>query len=323
MNKADAQIAALRSARPRSYLLRWSLAFVVIASIAAWFFEDGLESILTSDQKIRNLQRFLSRLAPEPLRDGFTFKAAGQWFGEHLNADTVRASISTLTIATSAILLSSLAALFLIPAASRNLASATPAGIPTRSPSLLWAAVRGLTGALFILARAIPEYLYAFILVAIFGPIAWPLVLALAIHNAGILGRLGAEVVENSPMSAVSESIARGGSRTAVYLTHILPDSFNRFLVYFFYRWETCVREATVLGMLGLLSLGSLISDAKVARHFDEMLLFVLIGAAIVMFGDLFSGFLRRRLASGTSINSNATLLAWIKNRAKSNGQNQ
>ena len=55
------------------------------------------------------------------------------------------------------------------------------------------------------------------------------------------------------------------------------------------YRWETCVREATVLGMLGIVSLGYWIVDARARNHYDEMFLLVLVGAAIVLVGDLVS----------------------------------
>ena len=42
-----------------------------------------------------------------------------------------------------------------------------------------------------------PEYIWAFLLLFLLGPTAWPAVLALAIHNAGILGKLASEVVED------------------------------------------------------------------------------------------------------------------------------
>ena len=60
----------------------------------------------------------------------------------------------------------------------------------------------------------------------------------------------------------------------------------SSFLLYFFYRWETCLREATVLGMLGILSLGSLIRDARAANFYDDMVLYVLFGVALVLVGD-------------------------------------
>ena len=43
-----------------------------------------------------------------------------------------------------------------------------------------------------------------------------------------------------------------GAGRRQIVLTALWPISLGRLLLYFFYRWETCVREATVLGMLGV-----------------------------------------------------------------------
>ena len=71
---------------------------------------------------------------------------------------------------------------------------------------------------------------------------------------------------------------------------------FPRFLLYFFYRWETCVREATVLGMLGVLSLGSLIRDARASNFYDEMVFYVLLGSCLVMIGDFASAVSRALL---------------------------
>ena len=63
----------------------------------------------------------------------------------------------------------------------------------------------------------------------------------------------------------------------------VYPGALGRFLLYFFYRWETCVREATVLGMLGIVSLGRLITDSRVRMREDEMLFYVLLGASLVL----------------------------------------
>jgi len=97
-------------------------------------------------------------------------------------------------------------------------------------------------------------------------------------------------------ISTLADAIAflPGQLFTAVR-TRILPEGFNRFLIYFFYRWETCVKDATVLGMLGLLTLGKLIALAK-GFFWDEMFFYVLLGASVILLGDLFSTYLRRRL---------------------------
>ena len=72
------------------------------------------------------------------------------------------------------------------------------------------------------------------------------------------------------------------------------PAAIPRAVLFFFYRWETCVREATVLGMLGIVSLGCFIMDSRARNHYDEMIFFVLLGALIVIVGDVVSALARR-----------------------------
>ena len=148
----------------------------------------------------------------------------------------------------------------------------------------------------FVLMRAVPEYFYAFILVGLLGPSAWPLIFALALHNLGILGRLWSEVGENEKATASRPILGVGGSRSQVFLASVFPQSLNRFLLFFFYRWESCVREATVLGMLGVSSLGYYISLRKSFFEYDEVLLFSLMGAAVIILGDVLGDLLRRKL---------------------------
>jgi phosphonate transport system permease protein len=121
------------------------------------------------------------------------------------------------------------------------------------------------------------------------GTSAWPAVLALAIHNAGILGRLGADTIENLDAAPLRSLRMLGASRRQLALNAVLPLSLSRFLLYFFYRFETCVREATVLGMLGFVSLGYWIQESRGRQTYDEMLLFVALGALLVLAADVLS----------------------------------
>ena len=123
---------------------------------------------------------------------------------------------------------------------------------------------------------------------------AWPAVLALALHNSGILGRLGAETVENLEPTSLRTLSALGAPRRSVLFAAVFPLALGRYLLYFFYRFETCIREATVLGMLGVVSLGFYISDARGKMYYDEMLLLILLGAGIVIASDLVSALARR-----------------------------
>jgi phosphonate transport system permease protein len=156
--------------------------------------------------------------------------------------------------------------------------------------------VTSLTRALLIFLRAIPEYVWAFLFLAMLGASAWPAILALGLHNSGILGKLGAETVENLDPRPLRALRGIGATRAQIALSAIFPLSLSRYLLYVFYRFETCVREATVLGMLGVVSLGYWIQDARSRQFYDQMVLFVALGALIVLAADLFSALVRSRL---------------------------
>ena len=90
--------------------------------------------------------------------------------------------------------------------------------------------------------------------------------------------------------------IQSGAGRVQSYYGSLAPLSFNRFLLFFFYRWETCIREATILGMLGISSLGYYVSIAHNWLRYDEMLFYVLLGVFVIFAGDVLSDWMRRKL---------------------------
>ena len=79
-----------------------------------------------------------------------------------------------------------------------------------------------------------------------------------------------------------------------------LPELLPRLLLYFFYRWETCVRESTVLGLLGIVSLGFWIDDARTRGQMDVLVYFVVLGVLIVVVGDVVSSLARELLRRTT-----------------------
>jgi phosphonate transport system permease protein len=223
---------------------------------------------------------------------------AGEWAADLLSQRGLEAAVTTLAIAVAAVCLAALVAAGLSLAAARNLT--TPEAFlqdPVPPPRWVQGAGVGVvytTRALLVFLRSIPEYIWAFLLISVIGPSAWPAVLALAIHNAGILGKLGGEAVENLEVRPLSALRALGATRRQIVLTAIYPMALSRFLLFFFYRWETCVREATVLGMLGIVSLGYWIQDARARTQYDTMIFLVAMGVAIVLIGDLVSAVARR-----------------------------
>ena len=301
----SARIEALRRSRPRSALLRVSIVALFLLCAWAWAAGDFNWADLASERRLENVRRFFEgELTPFPLREaGWSTAGVLDWAGALLRDRGGSGVLATLSIATLAISIAGVAALVLAPLAARNLASARPFEFRADAreaagggSALHWRVVTALTRGFLVFLRAIPEYVWGFLFLAMLGPSAWPAVLALAIHNAGILGKLGAETIENleaRPLVALRDA---GTTRVQAWFAAILPLSLARFLLYFFYRFETCVREATVLGMLGVVSLGYWIQDARSKHFYDEMAFFVVLGAGLVLVGDLVSAGARAAL---------------------------
>lgn len=302
--------ALLWKSRPKDSLVR-SLGLVgVLAMITAWNFGDVLlKPIIFEGQRGERLTRFFTQLTPDPVAPAMPVPTSADrseawesgsadllpWFVDLWNDPGKEALTNTIAMSLAAIIFAGAAAMILLPWGIRTLASARPLGLEMKTGkirSVFGLLIRGV----FIVTRAIPEYLLAFLLVGILGPSAWPLVFALAIHNLGILGRLWGEAVENQLPSQPRQVLTVGGSRLQSFLGGLLPMSLNRFLLFFFYRWESCVREATVLGMLGVSSLGYYISLRQAFLHYDQIMFFALLGAVAVIAGDLLSDLLRKKL---------------------------
>ena len=300
-------LSQLRRSAPRWRLPRLLLIASTALTIIAWFpaligaDTTPLTNHSNSIDRGERVLHFLDKITPAPVRETGTWSDALPWASELWANPGKDALINTIAIATAAIVLAALTAWCLLPLASRALTSTQPLGIFHGKANPLqrafWNLMGFFTRFVFLISRAIPEYIIAYLLIGLLGVSAWPLVLALAIHNLGILGRLWGEVMENQSTAATQQIALRGASRLQCYLLSYLPESFNRFMLYLFYRWETCVREATILGMLGVVSLGYHIQLARnFSRAYDEMFFYVLLGAAVIFLGDLISFFLRRAL---------------------------
>ncbi|MFJ4065103.1 phosphonate ABC transporter, permease protein PhnE [Pseudomonas sp. NPDC089996] len=143
--------------------------------------------------------------------------------------------------------------------------------------------------------RAIPELVWAAltVLAAGLGPNAGTL--ALALHTSGVLGRLFAEALENSPAEPAAAIRLQGGGQVAAFCYGTLPNLWPQLLAYSLYRWENNIRMASVLGFVGAGGLGqmlyttlSLFQEAQASTVIMAMLLLVLLV-------DAFSDVLRQR----------------------------
>ncbi|MGG7648225.1 phosphonate transport system permease protein [Pseudomonas frederiksbergensis] len=131
--------------------------------------------------------------------------------------------------------------------------------------------------------RAVPELVWAalMVLAAGLGPNAGTL--ALALHTTGVLGRLFAEALENTPPEPAEAIRLQGGNALSAFCYGSLPNLLPQLLAYTLYRWENNIRMASVLGFVGAGGLGqmlyvslSLFQEAQASTVIVAMLLLVL-----------------------------------------------
>lgn len=210
----------------------------------------------------------------------------------------VSLSIQTVAMSVLAIAIAGMGGLLLSFPAARNLC--LPGGIllPKRrgcSQFRGWIMLL-LARSLLLLGRAIPAPIWALIALFVLFPGILPGAIALGLHNLGIVGRLMAEVVENVDTRPVTALKAAGTPASLLFLYGVLPLTLTRFLAYVLYRWEVCLRETVIVGLVGAGGLGRLLTEQM--SSFDYRSVWVtLICFVLLTFGiDWISGTMRRAL---------------------------
>ena len=208
------RIQELKKERGVSIFLRLSFIILVIGVLWSWTAKSLHNSVIDEEQRSQNLHNFLKKIIPDPTRETGNWSEALPWLSEIIfDQKGIFAGLMTFGLATTAIWISATLAFLVLPMAARNLASNIPLGIEvsnSKMSSAFWKLVNKISRLGFLFTRSLPEYVLGFLLLSILGPDPWALVLALAIHNVGILGRLGSEIIENNKSSTPKLFIAHG-----------------------------------------------------------------------------------------------------------------
>ena len=144
--------------------------------------------------------------------------------------------------------------------------------------------------------RGVSELVFALIFVSAVGLGPFPGILALALHNAGMLGKFYAEAIEAiepGPVEALQASGA-GWLQTITYA--IVPQVTPHFVTYNLYRFEVSIRAATVLGLVGAGGIGfHLISSIRLFDYQTTAMILLVI-VLLVVVTDYVGTLLRRRI---------------------------
>jgi phosphonate transport system permease protein len=145
-------------------------------------------------------------------------------------------------------------------------------------------------------SRAINEIVFALVFVVAvgLGPLAG--VLALAVHNIGVIAKLFSEAVEATDPRPVEGIRATGATRLQEVVHGILPQVMPLWSSFTLYRFETNVRSATVLGIVGAGGIGQPLYENIRSFQYAETASIIIIVVATVSLIDLLSSRIRKFL---------------------------
>lgn len=158
--------------------------------------------------------------------------------------------------------------------------------------------VRGLVRVTAAALRGVPDLLWALVFVAMIGPGPAAGTLAVAVHGAGMLAKLGAEQLEAVKPGPIEALRLTGANRTSVALLGVVPEARANVASVLLYQWECNVRTSTVLGFVGAGGVGQELAVSLKLFRYEELSTLVLAVLALILAVDLLSRLIRRRLGA-------------------------
>ena len=211
------------------------------------------------------------------MRDDFL--GNGVW--QH--ADILSKLMQTLVMAFVGTLLGTIFAFPLAFIAARNI---------TRNRAANWGMKRT-----FDFLRSIDMLIWALFFTRSFGPGPIPGIAAIFFTDAGALGKVYAEALENVDDKQREGVKSVGASPIAVNRFGVVPQVLPVFISQSLYFWESNTRSATVIGAVGAGGIGLKLLEAMGTNaDWDKVAYMVLLILIVVFLFDNLSSFLRQRL---------------------------
>ncbi|WP_461059232.1 PhnE/PtxC family ABC transporter permease [Streptomyces pseudoechinosporeus] len=271
-----------RSPHGLSRTTRWSLALVVPAIPVAWWW-SGLSPAGLVSARTRELGgRLLSDLWPPALPEGGWRALTGAAL------DTV--AMAVLAMAVAVVITLAVGPWATRPRADRRGADARASAALARR-ALWWT-----TRLLLLILRSIPPTVWAIVALLALFPGVLPGALALGLYTGGILARLVAEAWETMDLGPRDSLLGAGVPRAVASVVTMVPPSANHLLTYTLYRFEICVRDTAVVGVVGAAGLGQLLGDRLASFDFPVVMSVLLASLLVSLTVELLGRRLRRGL---------------------------
>ncbi len=258
---------------------RPALVVLVILGLTGWSVGGTGFDLLELATSAGPIERFVSEMFPPDLSTK-TLQTTGKGILETFQMSFLGALIG---------------AVMAFPLAALATAESSTAGA-SRGERLLRLVPYHVSRFVLNVFRSVPDILWALVFVVALGLGPFPGTLALAVHSAGILGKLYSETLEAVPSRPVEALRATGAGTLQAFLFGRLPQAMSGFTSLTLYQWECNIRSATILGFVGAGGIGQQILISM--NLFDYPKVATLVGATIivVLLVDRFSAAVRKRL---------------------------
>ena len=158
--------------------------------------------------------------------------------------------------------------------------------------------VKQIVRSFISIERSIPELFILLILIAAYGLGALSAVLALMIGCIGMLGKLFADAMEETPSAVIESLKAAGANKIQIIYFGILPDIFPKLLSYSLFRFEINIRLSVMLGAIGAGGIGYELDYAFNMLQFHRALSCLMVVLVLVIVIEQSSIYIRKKLAT-------------------------
>lgn len=148
----------------------------------------------------------------------------------------------------------------------------------------------------FDVVRGVDSLIWAIVFVSIIGLGPFAGILAIAVNDTGVLSKLYAEAIENANADQSRGVRATGAGRLQVMRFSILPQVMPVFLSNALYFFESNVRSATILGVVGAGGIGFYLMDRILINAWPQVAFIILLIIVTVALIDTLSYRIRKRL---------------------------
>lgn len=261
---------------------RWSAAAVPVGLVAAWLASGaslgGLAASRTRDRTSQLAQDMWPPALP-----------SGGW------ATLTDGVLDTVAMAILAMAVAVVISVVVGPWATRPRPAWADSG-SNRTSRWVRSSSRWLARAVLLVLRSVPPTVWAIVALLALFPGILPGALALGLYTGGILGRLVAEAWESLDTRARDALGHAGVTRPVAAVAAMTAPSAHHLITYTLYRFEICVRDTAVVGVVGAAGLGRLFAENLAAFRFPVVTTLLIASFAVSVAAEVAGRWMRNTL---------------------------